>query len=425
MAFKMRINEIIKSDGRILTAVRDIRKNWFVVIIFLCVIIVSFWVYQHTGPVTLTPQSVSSVSFVTESNSIIYSLQEYSKVRAPLYPMVLYAAAKIGLSIKIVNFLFFGIILLLIILFFRVYAGNIHWIWPVLLYSSFSFNYYNMTQYVSETMLIALCFGIFYLLLRYLKSVSSVDLAVLSLVCSAAFITRYFALFWIFPITIFIILRANYTKVKQTVRHIAIFSLSLIPIIVWMLQTYKETGHFSGMDRFAFRAIGEKAYWNEITTLKSNMFFTIKTVFIDFFCPEQVSTHDAIEAPHVLGIVEYVIIAVIAGLLLLNLWNFLTPIKRKGEPELVADISCPTKLLIWYSVVYLFSTILLWTIGNNDPIYTRFLYPFYPFAVLLVFCRYSYVKDYHNAIYQRLGFNLLYILLLAVNCYKSLLAVTL
>jgi len=40
-------------------------------------------------------------------------------------------------------------------------------------------------------------------------------------------------------------------------------------------------------------------------------------------------------------------------------------------------------LSIEFLLVYVVITVLVWTIGNNDPIYTRFLYPSYVYMILL------------------------------------------
>ncbi len=42
---------------------------------------------------------------------------------------------------------------------------------------------------------------------------------------------------------------------------------------------------------------------------------------------------------------------------------------------------------------YPVALVAVWTLGNNDPIYGRFLYPSYVLAVLLGFMLYARVKD--------------------------------
>jgi len=71
-----------------------------------------------------------------------------------------------------------------------------------------------------------------------------------------------------------------------------------------------------------------------------------------------------------------------------------------------------------FASLYFVSIIVMWTLTNNDPIYTRFMYPMYLFAVLSMFSLYSSIKE--STIYKKLPFILLYWLLLGINSYKIL-----
>ena len=67
---------------------------------------------------------------------------------------------------------------------------------------------------------------------------------------------------------------------------------------------------------------------------------------------------------------------------------------------------------------------LLWTIGNNDPIYSRFLYPSYVFFLLAGFHAYSNLKpsshSHAQGAWLRAPFLALFALVLAVQALATL-----
>jgi hypothetical protein len=65
---------------------------------------------------------------------------------------------------------------------------------------------------------------------------------------------------------------------------------------------------------------------------------------------------------------------------------------------------------------YLMALIAVWTLGNNDPIYGRFLYPSYLLLIWLAFMLYVRVKDDPAAAWAMRGMLALFV---AVQLYRS------
>jgi hypothetical protein len=68
---------------------------------------------------------------------------------------------------------------------------------------------------------------------------------------------------------------------------------------------------------------------------------------------------------------------------------------------------------------YLALTILLWTVGNNDPIHTRFLFPVYPLLWVLAFHAYDAVRGWSATRWERLPWQVLYAGFFAVQLGRS------
>ena len=84
------------------------------------------------------------------------------------------------------------------------------------------------------------------------------------------------------------------------------------------------------------------------------------------------------------------------------------------------QILLPLCLLAAYVVLL----IAVWTVGNNDPIYTRFLYPAYPLLVLLAFAAYARVRESGPA-WGVVAWRALFAALLVVHALRDYQAVAL
>jgi hypothetical protein len=91
----------------------------------------------------------------------------------------------------------------------------------------------------------------------------------------------------------------------------------------------------------------------------------------------------------------------------------------RAKPEPVALSGALGWLLPGFSLGYLACLLVLWTAGNNDPIYTRFLYPSYAFLGLSAAHVYSHVKASAAAAAHR-PFQALYLWMLAAQAAGTL-----
>jgi len=378
--------------------------------LFICLGILSYYFYQRTDCFQLSGQSLTNLQFIN-NDTFRSALRTYPKAWPPLYPSILYILIHIGISSEVINFLFFGLVLAFIIALFKNYLKNIPWIYPALLYGVSAFNFYNMRQYVSETMFIALSFSVFFSLLGYMKKPGLKHLAILIVASALSCLTRYFALFWILPVAIFVIVKVNHPDLKKVCRHAAGFLFfSLIPIAIWMFSAYQQTGYFSGMDRFGLRYLpgGQFCAYGS-THLGTNIFLITKTIFIDFFSIDKIADHSTVMRHYPLKIIELFIGLLVFYIFIRNIYSLIKKWRVKADTIYLIPV---------FALAYLFAIMLVWGISNNDPLYSRFLYPFYPYIIISIFIYYSFfIKG--NPGLQGLLFKMLYCCYIAVNLYKG------
>ena len=159
-------------------------------------------------------------------------------------------------------------------------------------------------------------------------------------------------------------------------------ALSVPPIAAWMAVTHAQTGYWTGTDRARERDLPESVrHWAELTGLDDHVRLTAKTLWIDFLSPDVPAAVNVVTLPYRPSPVEW-------GLFALAVAAAATGVaagRRAGGVAAVAGAdrgrgggACSSR-----------STIAVWTVGNNDPIHTRFLFPVYPLLCLLAFHAYE------------------------------------
>jgi hypothetical protein len=239
-----------------------------------------------------------------------------------------------------------------------------------------------------------------------------------------ACLTRFFAFFWTLPLClVYIWWNNSHNTIQGKVLRTGVF-LGIVGILVspWLIYLRLLTGSFSGMDRFGSR--GFSKYGELLTTqdtLYTNLKAAFKTIVIDFFSPYRYASHRVINISS-LSMFE-ICMTIIVLLLLVLIFFVICPVLYRSFRSHIGgrfgDFAFADKIIPFhFASLYFVSIIVMWTLTNNDPIYTRFMYPMYLFAVLSIFSLYSSIKE--STIYKKLPFILLYWLLLGVNCYKDL-----
>lgn len=327
---------------------------------------------QHPGE-PLSPQSLANRAF---ASSLDYgtAIEKLNRVWPPLYPSLLWVAKRAALPPDQVSWILFAAGLALLVPVGRRLAPEVHPGWWIGLYTAFSFHVPLLQQLVSETLLVPLALALVWALLEYRDRGRTRDLALVGVLLAACFLTRYFALVWLAPLSLLFVARAAPgTPVAKVVRAGSVVGLACLPVLAWMLHARLTTGFLTGMDRFAPRIFDAK------TTLGGNLLFTGRTLFVDAFVPGRSGTHAAVGSDWTLdptGVAVGVVAVALAA------WCCIEA--RKTPPR--------SWLLLGLSVGYPLLLIAVWTAGNNDPIYTRFLYPSYVFFGLAAAHVYSCVK---------------------------------
>jgi hypothetical protein len=411
--------------ARLLRACWDRRGDVLLLAAGLLIAALVYQLYGHESG-RFSPQSMANIRFA-RSPDFASALQDYRRLWPPLYASTLWTFAQSGLHIRWLNLVLLYLVLIGVWKTVRLTAPRVQAALPVALYALCHFNYVTLHQYVSEGLFVLLALLCLVQTLRYSGSSSAANLVGLAALSSAACLTRYIGLFWLVPIAGAQIAFASLRSARQRAAHLGGFLfITLLPAGLWMWDAYRRTGNLTGMDRFEPRAFPRR------TDLDFNLFYTVKTLLIDFFSPQRNASHSVVNQKGSLLPAEMVIIGV-AGLVALGLVAAslrarsnrgridAAPVSGAGRWQVVASALSSEHSLIWqFSLGYLLVVIVLWTIGNNDPIHTRFLYPCYLFLVLSFVCAYSRIKGHLTERRVLLPFWALYLLIVAVQSYNSL-----
>jgi hypothetical protein len=384
------------------------------------VLIVDFFFWRQSADLSI--QSELNLRFVGR-DSLVSALERYPKVRPPLYPVLLWLADASGISALRVNELIFLATLPLLYLLARRSLGRVNPVHPVLLYAVANFNYVNLHQVTAEGLFVLLSV----LLILGLGRVSREDegwlpLAVVTLATAGLCLTRYFAVYFAVPLVAVNVLWRAPRPLLRKARDAAVsLALALAPLLVWMWAARRETGFWTGVDRVTPRTFPEgAAHWAGLTTTQANVRLWLKTLLVDFFSPSLYGAHSVVTRPHRPSAVEWTFVALAAAALVLAVAAWW----RRGPERSREEV--PERALVAQAfLLYNAATLLTWSFANNDPIYTRFLYPSYVFLVLLGFYAYADVRRWTASPWGPLAFKLLYASLVVLHCIRNLQAVAL
>jgi Dolichyl-phosphate-mannose-protein mannosyltransferase len=396
-------------------------KLLYTIALLLCAVIVISKIYGRiVEGEFLSPQS-QTMFYRSESLSAAIE----PDVWPPGYPLLLFAARKLDYPLQYVNLALFLLTIALVFVVAKRSFPNISAIWLPLSYAFCAFNYYNLVQLTSEAAVVPLSLLTLLLLADYQRRRTFTAILCLSICCSLLFITRYQTVIWLTPVIIYNLFMLHPLR-NASLRHsISFFAIAYLPLAAVMVTNYQQTGHLSGMDRFDWSSRelpGSISYFATSTGLEDNVLLTVKTYWLDFASPLEIAAHDTNQLPHSLSSIEMfgmglfiLVMLVIAYALIrlirthesvvdsLNIWQQTSPI---------------TLIAAEYLVVYIFVTIILWTIGNNDPLYTRFLYPSYIYFMIGMFSGYSFLRSTSASKISRLPVVMLFLYLNAISLYK-------
>ena len=363
-------------------------------------------------------QSRENLKFAN-STSLVNGIKDYYKAWPPVFPATLYVFNKAGIPPLFVNLV--------------IYLFNMAWFYYYLKkctlstttrnlvlfsYAIGAFHYYNLAiQVVSEGLFILTAQLIFTLTLHYSREDSTRTVVWLAFFTSILILIKYLGLFWIFPVVSICLL--VFAKDMQTgLKKVAVYGiLTVLTTIPWFVWIYKTTGHITGWDRSAERLI------SHLTDFKHNLFFSLKTYYIDFFSTEWAS-HSIITGfyePQVWDLIVLLFLSIVAILLCKIIRDYIHHISYLNLKNIRGFLRDENLffLLLLFSTSNFGVILFLWTTGNNDPIYTRFLYPSYPFIVLSVIKVYDlFIKKTYRT-YCAVLFNMLFVIILGSQAYKT------
>ncbi len=173
------------------------------------------------------------------------------------------------------------------------------------------------------------------------------------------------------------------------------------------------------MDRFSWEARGPVFEYE--TSFFDNIRLMLKTSFIDFASPTQFAEHWVNSGRYSPSPCEWLLLIAFVAYVVVFAISYLRPHDREAAVKKLRDkfaiYGTPTMTLLVLEsyVAYIVVTLALWTVGNNDPIYTRFMYPSYVFLILLVFLSHRTLVSIHGPVWASWLFRCLCIGIVMVN----------
>ncbi|MCZ6784417.1 MAG: hypothetical protein O7G30_14035 [Proteobacteria bacterium] len=361
-----------------------------------------------------SPQADANLRFASEG-SLPDALADYPPRWPPLYPSVLWLLARADVSAVWANqLLFYGVLLAMAVLARRTIPG-VHPAYPVLLVAALESSYPMIRLATSELLFSLLGLCTLGLAARSRRSASSAARTGLAAVGAALCLTRYFGVVWTGPLLVWHSWRGAGGSIAQRARRTLVFSgLLLAPVAAWIVYARVSTGFWTGTDRLKPRR-GFRADAAGVEDLLIDVTHLVKTPLVDFFSVQNWGRHAVINHDYELVAGE-VAIAVLACALSAAVAVGLFRALGRGRPR--AAPSAETGLLLQLVVLYPVAILFLWSTGNPDRIYTRFLYPWYPPLILLGTALYGWTRRNAPSFLLLWPFRGLYGLMLAAQCAR-------
>lgn len=396
----------------------------YILLIFIVILVSLEYLSRQHG--SLSPQSKANIA-VVNNKSIIDGLIEYPKIWPPVYPSLLWVFNTLtDLEAKYFNLFCFLLSLVFVCIFTKSYLGDMNYIYPIGILSINNAFYYNSYQVTSDMLFMALSLLALLLLSLYIKNRKQGLLIILGVLVGIVALTRYFGLIWLFPVILVYILFQERPLKERAISSVVYSVTAFTTCIGWFVHVKNTTGFITGMDRVAKRNFPKSiSDWNELTDISHNILFAMKTYTLDIFAPDRLATHHAINKIP-LNIYEIALECLVAGIILLLFVKILSTLTDGPNKRSVRKLFCAIDLLpAVFFCTYLIALIAVWTYGNSDPLYTRFVFPSYPFLILALFSLFNSL-DVANKLQSKLRYALIVVAIVylsnAVISYIALVA---
>ncbi|MDX1698397.1 MAG: glycosyltransferase family 39 protein [Thiohalobacterales bacterium] len=344
------------------------------------------------------PPHARSNLLVFKSENLADALRDYPNTRPPLYPATLWAVHQAtGLEAHTINIALFCLMLLIVARFTYRYIDRKYYVVPVALIAICSAFYYNASAITSETLLIAEAMVMMLLIARYSLDPRPSYAVLMGIIAGIMFYTRFFGLIWIFPTACLCLVLAN-TGNAGKLKHLSAFGVTvLVMSSLLLLYNLMTSGYLTGMDRF-----GDRGELQGLSSLLESMSFpkvlmlSLKTATYDLMSPDRIGTYSQLLltrlSPYEMLLSAMVLLVVAAAI------GQVVQISRSPEP---LRALAPQHIPSIFALSYLSLCIAVWTFGNNDPIYTRFLFPMYPFLLLSAYVIFAGAGSKHGFVQLR------------------------
>jgi hypothetical protein len=330
---------------------------------------------RRSGP--LSVQSRRNLYFLaqTQRASVKEALREHPRQRPPLYPLLLYAGERAGVPPRRGNEILLAATLLLIYVYGRRAIPGLHPLVPTALFALLHFNYVASYQLTAEVLFVPLGLGL--LLVLATGPLGPARVAVLAVLAGALGATRYFGVMTLTPLVgLHVLFRGSGDRWRRALLTVVYGAVALAPVAAWLAIAYSDTGYWTGADRVADRNLPPRlAHWHALEGLAPSLVLWGRTVFLDFFSFGSYAALSVVTRPLDPSVAE--ILTATLGLVALAIAAVAL---RKELPRPAA----PASLCAQFFVVYNVALIVVWCFVNNDPLYSRFLWPGYVFLVLFV-----------------------------------------
>jgi hypothetical protein len=342
---------------------------------------------------------------------IAAAFEKYPRLRPPLYPLVLWSARRVGIDPAGVQSLTLGATLLALALYARrFFRGTATACALVLGYAAAHWSHVNVHQRTAEGLFALALLGFTVSLWRLAGTGGGAGWVGAS--ASALALLRYSGTYLAIPLAAAHTLLRG-APLRRRLRDLAlVLALSVPPIAYWMWITHAQTGFWTGTDRARERDLPEAVrHWAELTGIDDHVRLTAKTLWIDFLSPDVPAAVNVVTLPYRPSPVEW-------GLFALALAAAGTALAAGSRAGWRMEES-PARGMAEVAGVFLALTLAVWTVGNNDPIHTRFLFPVYPLLCLLAFHAYEAVRGWTPAWWARAPWIALYAGVVAVQALRS------
>ena len=340
----------------------------------------------HDGPILLQHQGsqlVRAAHALTEGRGLWVSAGEPLARYGPLYAVLLAPLAAAGFSVGAAAYLVNGATFAASFPALAALGRELRLRSPVPLLGLWALwapNVYLLRAVRPDPLPITLSLFASVALLRHAREGGRCGPWVVGLLCAAAGLARTMAVFTLVPVmAVGMWLASPADRRRRAADTGLVLALSLVPVLAWAGRNLALTGYPTGMSRSEPREV-----WGEVHTLLGNLGLLARTVVLDAFSYAGLGVRVwSGERPGVGTAVLGAALAAVAAGVALAAARRNGPGGAGGSAEERIRERRAARLCSGFAGFYAVVLVALWTVGNNDPINTRYAAPAYPFLIAL------------------------------------------